>query len=121
MREFKVSVGSSLRRCMACTHTHVAHHQCLRSIPPTEPWHPSIINFDDLLLTPRYLCLIMPYYEHPMQVCVPLSTCRNYFEKLASAVSWLHRHYITHNDIKLVNTVVRVTDEDWDGTPVIVG
>lgn len=63
----------------------------------------------------------MPYYEKPMQVCVELPTCRNYFEKLASAVGWLHRHYITHNDIKLVNTVVRSTKEDWDGTPVIVG
>ncbi|CAO1622199.1 unnamed protein product [Sympodiomycopsis kandeliae] len=94
--------------------------ECLRSIPPTEPWHPSIINFDELLLTPQYLFLVMPYYEHAMQVCVALPTCRNYFEKLASGVDWLHRHFITHNDIKLVNTVIRVSEEDWDGTPVIV-
>lgn len=63
----------------------------------------------------------MPYYDVQMTVCLPFAACRVYFSKMAMALKWLHDNYITHNDIKLANTLVKHSAGDRYGQPVLVG
>lgn len=63
----------------------------------------------------------MPFYDTPMTVCLPFAACRIYFRKMAKAVEWLHHHHVTHNDIKLANTLVRNSTGDRFGEPILVG
>lgn len=63
----------------------------------------------------------MPYYDEPMTVCLPFAACRVYFHGMATAVQWLHTNHVTHNDIKLANTLVKRSAQDPIGQPVLVG
>ncbi|PWN24837.1 kinase-like protein, partial [Jaminaea rosea] len=84
------------------------------------PRHPNIVCFEDLVLSPSYACLVMPFYDQPMTVCLPFAACRVYFARMAEAVEWLHKHYITHNDLKLANTLVNRGAGEPYGQPVLV-
>lgn len=84
------------------------------------PCHPNVVCFEDLVLSPSYACLVMPFYDQPMTVCLPFAACRVYFAKMAEAVEWLHEHWITHNDIKLANTLVNRGAGEPYGQPVLV-
>ncbi|CAO1625401.1 unnamed protein product [Parajaminaea phylloscopi] len=99
----------------------VNEYRILQSIDRnTTTWNENVVRFEDFLLTPTYACLVMPYYEVQMTVCLPFAACRVYFTKMAIALGWLHDNYVTHNDIKLANTLVRHCPGDRYGQPVLV-
>lgn len=95
--------------------------QLFSAIPPDAEWHPNVIRFDRLIQTEERSLLVMPLYDQQMKVCLPMSHCKVYFEKLAGGILWLHDNFITHNDIKLANIVLNRSHESELGGPVVIG
>ncbi|KIK69680.1 hypothetical protein GYMLUDRAFT_34080 [Collybiopsis luxurians FD-317 M1] len=68
--------------------------------------HPSIIPFYSFLLTPSYAIVTMAYHPDLITVQVSESHARVWFRYLLSAVQFLHRRGVAHNDIKPANILL---------------
>ncbi|THV03038.1 kinase-like protein [Dendrothele bispora CBS 962.96] len=68
--------------------------------------HPSIISFYSFLLTPSYALITMAYHPDLVTVQVSESHARVWFRYLLSAVEFLHKRGVVHNDIKPANILL---------------
>ncbi|KAJ8080316.1 hypothetical protein AAF712_015316 [Marasmius tenuissimus] len=68
--------------------------------------HPSIIPFYSFLLTPSYALVTMAYYPDLITVQVAETYARTWFRFLLSAVEYLHKRGVVHNDIKPANILM---------------
>ncbi|KAG7088184.1 hypothetical protein E1B28_012202 [Marasmius oreades] len=68
--------------------------------------HPSIIPFYSFLLTPSYALVTMAYYPDLITVQVAETYARRWFRFLLSAVEYLHKRGVVHNDIKPANILM---------------
>ncbi|KAF5369402.1 hypothetical protein D9758_002490 [Tetrapyrgos nigripes] len=68
--------------------------------------HPSIISFHSFLLTPSYALITMAYHPDLVTVQVSESHARVWFRYLLSAVEFLHKRGVVHNDIKPANILL---------------
>lgn len=114
--------GATIGECLILTDaTFPPNAFALQVFQHLSEGHRNVVTFEEFLLTPSYACLVMPYYDEPMTVCLPFAACRVYFHGMATAVQWLHTNHVTHNDIKLANTLVKRSGKDPIGQPVLVG
>ncbi|KAK7469012.1 hypothetical protein VKT23_003508 [Stygiomarasmius scandens] len=68
--------------------------------------HPAIISFYSFLLTPSYALITMAYHPDLVTVQVSESHARVWFRYLLSAVEFLHKRGVVHNDIKPANILL---------------
>ncbi|KAF9255643.1 hypothetical protein L218DRAFT_314111 [Marasmius fiardii PR-910] len=68
--------------------------------------HPSIVPFYSFLLTPSYALVTMAYYPDLITVQVAETYARRWFRFLLSAVEYLHKRGVVHNDIKPANILM---------------
>ncbi|KAF5389193.1 hypothetical protein D9757_003418 [Collybiopsis confluens] len=76
--------------------------------------HPSIIPFYSFLLTPSYAIVTMAYHPDLITVQVNEAYARVWFRYLLSAIQFLHRRGVVHNDIKPANILLSAK-----GVPVL--
>ncbi|KAH9812598.1 kinase-like domain-containing protein [Melampsora americana] len=92
---------------------------------------PNVLRISSFIITPSYALLTMAF--HPALLPVRLSESNPktipYLRGLLSGIEFLHRHHITHNDIKPANVVISEQDQpvfidfgfavsygsDWEG------
>ncbi|KAJ8523229.1 hypothetical protein ONZ45_g266 [Pleurotus djamor] len=68
--------------------------------------HPSIIPFHSFIITPSYAMITMAYLPALITVEVDESRARTWFRFLLSAVEFLHKRGVVHNDIKPANILL---------------
>ncbi|EAU85877.2 CAMK/CAMKL/MARK protein kinase [Coprinopsis cinerea okayama7 len=68
--------------------------------------HPSIIAFHSFVVSVKYAMITMTYLPTPMPVEVQEVKAREWFRFLLSAVDFLHRRGVVHNDIKPANILL---------------
>ncbi|KAH6912813.1 CAMK/CAMKL/MARK protein kinase [Coprinopsis sp. MPI-PUGE-AT-0042] len=68
--------------------------------------HPSIVPFYTFVITPSYAMITMAYVPTVMPVEVEEAKARVWFRDLLSAVEYLHRMGVVHNDIKPANILL---------------
>lgn len=78
--------------------------------------HPHIIQFRDVFLTSKFICIVMEYagtgtlhayvrkFGHLKE-----SVARWFFQQLALAVDFCHKKGVANRDIKLENTLLHVS------------
>lgn len=71
--------------------------------------HPNIIAFDAFILTPSYSLVVMECHPRLIQIDLGEADAKPYFRAIVSAVSHLHAHGISHNDIKVLAALLRLT------------
>ncbi|KAF9077512.1 kinase-like domain-containing protein [Rhodocollybia butyracea] len=76
--------------------------------------HPSIIPFYSFLLTPSYAIITMAFHPDLVTVQVSEPHARGWFRYLLSAVQFLHKRGVVHNDIKPANILLSIK-----GIPVL--
>ncbi|KWU45609.1 kinase-like protein, partial [Rhodotorula sp. JG-1b] len=72
--------------------------------------HPNLIRFYAFVLTPSYALCVMDFHRRLMPVSLSESHARPYLVQLLSAVAHLHKHGISHNDIKPSNILLSSED-----------
>jgi serine/threonine-protein kinase SRK2 len=79
--------------------------------------HPHIVQFKEVFLTQRYLCIAMEYaaggdmFEYVVRKGgLRESEARWFFQQLVIAIDYTHRMGVANRDIKLENTLL-------DGSP----
>ncbi|KAE9394875.1 hypothetical protein BT96DRAFT_998101 [Gymnopus androsaceus JB14] len=77
--------------------------------------HPSIIPFYSFLLTPSYAIITMAYHPDLVTVQVSEPHARVWFRYLLSAIQFLHKRGVVHNDIKPANILLSAK-----GIPVLL-
>ncbi|TFK27626.1 hypothetical protein FA15DRAFT_701826 [Coprinopsis marcescibilis] len=68
--------------------------------------HPSIIPFHSFVITPGLAMITMTYLPTQLPVEVEESKAREWFRFLLSAVDFLHKRGVVHNDIKPANILL---------------
>ncbi|KAF9483412.1 kinase-like protein [Pholiota conissans] len=68
--------------------------------------HPSIIPFHSFIITPSYALITMTYHPTLIPVEVEEMKAREWFRFLLSAVEFLHKRGVVHNDIKPANILI---------------
>ncbi|KAG6902526.1 hypothetical protein C0995_015344 [Termitomyces sp. Mi166 len=68
--------------------------------------HPSIIPFHSFIITPSYALITMAYLPTLVPVEVDELKAREWFRFLLSAVEFLHKRGVVHNDIKPANILL---------------
>ncbi|KAG8951746.1 hypothetical protein FRC04_005767 [Tulasnella sp. 424] len=71
--------------------------------------HPSIVSFHSFTITPSFALITMEYLPRLIPVEVHESKARGWFESLLGGVHFLHRHKVSHNDIKPANILLSAT------------
>jgi serine/threonine-protein kinase SRK2 len=77
--------------------------------------HPHIIQFKEVFLTPKFICIVMEYasggslfqYVHK-QGRLKEAVARWFFQQLVVAVDYCHKRGVANRDIKLENTLLQV-------------
>lgn len=72
--------------------------------------HPNLIRFYSFILSPSYALCVMDFHRRLMPVSLSESHARPYLFQLLSAVAHLHKHGISHNDIKPSNILLSSED-----------
>ncbi|KIO18381.1 hypothetical protein M407DRAFT_83994, partial [Tulasnella calospora MUT 4182] len=71
--------------------------------------HPSIVSFHSFTITPSFALITMEYLPRLIPVEVHETKARGWFESLLGGVHFLHRHRVSHNDIKPANILLSAT------------
>ena len=82
--------------------------RCVRAF--ADDPHPNLIRFYAFVLTPSYALCVMDFHRRLMPVSLSESHARPYLVQLLSAVAHLHKHGISHNDIKPSNILLSSED-----------
>ncbi|TKA54434.1 hypothetical protein B0A53_03127 [Rhodotorula sp. CCFEE 5036] len=82
--------------------------KCVRAF--ADDPHPNLIRFYSFILSPSYALCVMDFHRRLMPVSLAESHARPYLLQLLSAVAHLHKHGISHNDIKASN--ILLSNED---------
>jgi serine/threonine-protein kinase SRK2 len=76
-------------------------------------YHPNIIRFKEVFITPQHLAIVMEYaeggelFERISKVGrFDESDARYFFQQLISGVSYCHKSGVCHRDLKLENTLL---------------
>eukprot|EP00873_Tetraselmis_striata_P024682 jgi/Tetstr1/444946/TSEL_032764.t1 len=79
-------------------------------------YHPNIIRFKEVFVTPEHLAIVMEYAEGgelfdqiSKQGRFSEKDARYYFQQLISGVSYCHKSGVCHRDLKLENTLLAAT------------
>ncbi|GAA5985759.1 hypothetical protein JCM10908_007102 [Rhodotorula pacifica] len=82
--------------------------------------HPNLIDFYSFIISPSYALCVMPFYARLMPVSLSELHAKPYFLQLLSAVAHLHKHGITHSDIKPSNILLSDDDKEGEGRPILI-
>ncbi|GAA5956726.1 hypothetical protein JCM8115_000660 [Rhodotorula mucilaginosa] len=82
--------------------------KCVRAF--ADDPHPNLIRFYSFILSPSYALCVMDFHRRLMPVSLAESHARPYLIQLLSAVAHLHKHGISHNDIKPSNILLSSED-----------
>lgn len=77
--------------------------------------HPHVIQFKEVFLTSRYICIVMEYatggtlFQYVQkQGRLKEAVARWFFQQLVVGVDYCHKRGSSHRDIKLENTLLQV-------------
>ncbi|GAA5883085.1 hypothetical protein JCM3774_000574 [Rhodotorula dairenensis] len=82
--------------------------KCVRLLE-SDP-HPNLIRFYSFIISPSYALCVMDFHPRLMPISLSEAQARPYLLQIVSAVAHLHKHGITHSDIKPSNILLSKDD-----------